>query len=818
MKNRYTLSLPITLWVASLVGPADAQRLIPFGQGMVGSFGLGDAVVHNGRLVVGGGFSSFLGHLRNNLQGWDGQNHYDYPGAFTGPSQRVRALEVYNGELIAAGNDANVGHVARWDGSSWQPEGGGLGGTVVALAQHDGDLVAATVDDRVYRLSGTTWVALGPAFNAQVHALASYDGVLYAAGDFDQDVNSTPLRRLARWDGSAWQEVGGGLNGAARGLLATADGLVVAGGFTSDMAGSLTLPLWTVWDGTAFAEPAVGLPGQTLLEAVCAHPTEGFLLAGVHEALWVRGQTGARVRFRTLRAAVAFDGRVLLAGREGRSYANAPLVAALVEGVDEAYLDANNVKAMVTPTTNFFNRDSEARYEVPQGSGTHAVFSASPWLCGRDQGVLHTAAPMFSSVSAPQAGPYATVMDDAFLERYHQVWKVDVQMITNHQQHWNDPGYTMPHAIATWPGNGDVGNGEPARLAPFADEDADGVYEPQSGEFPAFPGTQAIFTILHAVQEPDSLLPLMPVDLLVMHYAYDAPGDPELHNSTITSVTFVNRGPTDYDDVRVGMFTDFDLGNYADDLAGCDSLRSITYVYNGDALDENGLSGPGYGADPPAQGTVLLSAPMSAHRMMTNAGTFPVPTMEDYFYGLENGTPFTQLGYPSHLECPGGTWTEATAGNPPGDRRTVATAGPFTLDAGGSLCLDLAFVHARATGGGPLASVDSLLLRAEAVRSWYAGTLGCAATQGGGQSVVEVGAGRLIVFPNPAADRVTLELDQAVPGALVRLLDPTGRVLRQECAQGARHELSVHELAAGTYYVRVDGLDRALSATLLVVH
>src|SRR5438477_8623746 len=64
----------------------------------------------------------------------------------------VRALTVYNGQLIAGGdflvadNSVHVNHVARWDGASWQPLGSGLGpplyGTVYALAVYNGDLIA----------------------------------------------------------------------------------------------------------------------------------------------------------------------------------------------------------------------------------------------------------------------------------------------------------------------------------------------------------------------------------------------------------------------------------------------------------------------------------------------------------------------------------------------------------------------------------------------------------------------------------------------------------------------------------------------------
>ena len=54
-------------------------------------------------------------------------------------------------------------------------------------------------------------------------------------------------------------------------------------------------------------------------------------------------------------------------------------------------------------------------------------------------------------------------------------------------------------------------------------------------------------------------------------------------------------------------------------------------------------------------------------------------------------------------------WTEETAGNPPGDRRFIQSAGPFTLSPGQFNNITVGIVYARAPSGGPFASVRSLL-------------------------------------------------------------------------------------------------------------
>ncbi|MEQ8520807.1 MAG: T9SS C-terminal target domain-containing protein, partial [Vicingaceae bacterium] len=58
---------------------------------------------------------------------------------------------------------------------------------------------------------------------------------------------------------------------------------------------------------------------------------------------------------------------------------------------------------------------------------------------------------------------------------------------------------------------------------------------------------------------------------------------------------------------------------------------------------------------------------------------------------------------------PGFNWTEVTAGNPPGDRRFLQSAGPFTLEPGAINDITVGVVWARAISGSAEASVDKLL-------------------------------------------------------------------------------------------------------------
>jgi hypothetical protein len=85
---------------------------------------------------------------------------------------QVRALTVYEGELIAGGDftlasGAPCNRVARWDGSAWQPLGSGTDGRVEALCVYNGELIAG---GQFMTASGET-----------CHGIARWDGGVWPA-------------------------------------------------------------------------------------------------------------------------------------------------------------------------------------------------------------------------------------------------------------------------------------------------------------------------------------------------------------------------------------------------------------------------------------------------------------------------------------------------------------------------------------------------------------------------------------------------------------------------------------------------------------
>lgn len=130
-----------------------------------------------------------------------------------------------------------------------------------------------------------------PGFNSDVFALATFDSgngpELYAGGRFATS-GATPVRGLARWTGSAWEEVAGGVAAspglfAVRTLLAHDDGsgeaLFLAGYFTA--AGGTQAASIARFDGTQFHPVGGGLPSMSVNAlAICDLGSGPQLFAG----------------------------------------------------------------------------------------------------------------------------------------------------------------------------------------------------------------------------------------------------------------------------------------------------------------------------------------------------------------------------------------------------------------------------------------------------------------------------------------------------------------------------------------------------------
>lgn len=223
---------------ANRIARWDGTSWSPLGSGL--SFpGNSLAVFDDGSgpaLYVGGNFAVSGDILTNGIAWWDGENFSQL--APQGANSNVWSLVVFDdgsGPALYAGGafttmgGLSVNGMARWTGEVWEQVGEGFGPNTTVFGM--------TVFD-----DGT-----GPA--------------LYATGNISTTGSGLPVSNLARWDGSQWTGVGGGLNDTGTTLEAFDDGsgeaLYAGGNFTS--AGGINASRIARWDGTDWSPLDEGL-------------------------------------------------------------------------------------------------------------------------------------------------------------------------------------------------------------------------------------------------------------------------------------------------------------------------------------------------------------------------------------------------------------------------------------------------------------------------------------------------------------------------------------------------------------------------------
>ncbi len=188
-----------------------------------------------------------------------------------GKPEHVRALEwidLGDGGRLYAGFPASNG-VWVFDGSTWTEVRGTTGRRALALIGFDDGTGSALYaggtstasESSVARFRAGEWEVVGD-LPSTVWAMGVYDDgsgpALYAAGAFDLPDGSN----IARWDGTGWSAVGGGVDGQVEGLQVFDDGsgpaLYAAGSFAT--VGGVPAAFVARWDGQAWSAVGDGPP------------------------------------------------------------------------------------------------------------------------------------------------------------------------------------------------------------------------------------------------------------------------------------------------------------------------------------------------------------------------------------------------------------------------------------------------------------------------------------------------------------------------------------------------------------------------------
>ncbi|MCG8460259.1 MAG: DUF11 domain-containing protein, partial [Holophagales bacterium] len=141
--------------------------------------------------------------------------------------------------------------------------------------------------ENIARWDGSTWSAVGGGVASWVNAFAVFDDgsgggpALYAAGRF-LTAGGVPATRIARWDGTGWSPLGAGLSSTVESLAVFDDGggeaLYAGGWFTT--AGGTTANRVARWDGAAWSAVGTGMDDAVESLVVYDDGGGGALYAG----------------------------------------------------------------------------------------------------------------------------------------------------------------------------------------------------------------------------------------------------------------------------------------------------------------------------------------------------------------------------------------------------------------------------------------------------------------------------------------------------------------------------------------------------------
>jgi hypothetical protein len=226
------------------------------------------------------------------------------------PNQNLFALP--NGEyLITASNQAR-----RWDGISattsgtFSLPGVGSANSVSVIGPDDyfitgGYAVPTTSSatrptfpvDRMVRVRGGVMERLfstGGPLGIVRDIVFDNNGHVIVGGEFIY-AGEVPVFYVARWDGTRWHAMDGGLNGEVRGLEKLPNGDIIAiGSFTGRAGGPVNLPNIARWNGSTWSSlgvnPGVGTPADVQLLpdgrlAICGSATRVAIWDGTQWTL-----------------------------------------------------------------------------------------------------------------------------------------------------------------------------------------------------------------------------------------------------------------------------------------------------------------------------------------------------------------------------------------------------------------------------------------------------------------------------------------------------------------------------------------------------
>ncbi len=395
--------------------------------------------------------------------------------------------------------------------------------------------------------------------------------------------------------------------------------------------------------------------------------------------------------------------------------------------------------------------------------------------------------------------------------------------------------------------------------APWIDGNNNGIYEPDfeawldgtpGQDCPKFPGTEAAWFVMNDLDSTRTqhLHGSNPVGVEVRMLIWGSSEMGFPSNTLVRDVKLINRSGAMLHDVYLSWWVDPEIGDPLDDFVGVDTIRNMAYAYNGRESDNE------YGV-PPAVGWKLLQGPVVrdpnsialydytlrrgyrnlplssfVHYINTDA-VYRDPDFADEsgagqcynnMQGLAwNGAPFIDpvtmqaskfLLSGDPLTSSG--WVDGIV-NGPDDRRMMMSSGPFSLGAGEEQQIIIASLAAQDSS--TLSSLNRMLRQSDELTPFLMRYV---------TSTPEPSPTPHFaisdVFPQPAADRITVRFDVDSPQYItLDVYDMLGRRMlrRLDLSFTAGSHSSTITTAGwvpGMYIIRLQGEKLSASRSFIV--
>jgi hypothetical protein len=256
-----------------------------------------------------------------------------------------------------------------------------------------------------------------------------------------------------------------------------------------------------------------------------------------------------------------------------------------------------------------FNQNAAS--EAKSGSNNHFFKFINLWISGYDNNnQLHISSVNgYSHKTDFSAGPIDSLTYIGLDPKdWDYVWSVNRPEIKAHRENFRNANYIPTDAIKNWPAN-KTGRFNPY-LAPFIDYDANGIYEPEKGDYPDFPGQNASYFIINDNYAEHKASGGQPLKIEIYGMLYTSVYS---SNTVYGKYYIVNRTDKDFSNINLSLHAGIQLGNSLDNYCGTLVNKNIIFAYNGDANDEGH-----FGTKKPVCSIMFLNANLSSSIYLSN--------------------------------------------------------------------------------------------------------------------------------------------------------------------------------------------------------